>query len=83
MVILCNYTIKKGVYMAFYQDITHEQIEKLAKLISKSMKINIEDAKNIIYDEYELAENLFNSCKKIKDVAKKFVNQINEVYQIA
>ncbi len=69
--------------MGYYDDITKEQIDKLSKLVAKYMKIDIDDAVSIIYDEYDLVEELFNSCKKIKDVAKKFAIEVNELYKIA
>ena len=68
--------------MGHYIDITQEQIDKLVKLISKNMNINKEEAKNIIYEEYDLLEELLSSCKKIKDVAKRFVIEVNDIYKI-
>jgi DNA-binding transcriptional regulator GbsR (MarR family) len=70
------------VGMRHYIDITQEQIDKLAKIISKKMGINKDEAKNIIYEEYDLLEELLNSCKKIKDVTTKFITEINAIYKI-
>jgi len=71
-----------GVGMKYYIDVTQEQIDKLIKLISKKMNINKDEAKNIIYEEYDLIEELLNSCQKIKDVAQRFVTEINSIYKI-
>jgi len=68
--------------MAYYRDITQEQIDKLANLITKKIDIDKEEAKNIIYEEYDLIEELLNSSSNIKDVAKKFISEVNSIYKI-
>ena len=68
--------------MGYYRDLTQEQIEKIIKIVSKKMAINYEEAKDIVYEEYDLLEDLLNSCKKIKDVAKRFILEINGIYKI-
>ncbi len=69
--------------MGQYEDLTQEQIEKLSNLIAKYMKVTLDDARGMVYEEYDLAEELINSSKKIKDAAKKFVSTLNELYRIA
>ncbi len=69
--------------MGQYEDLTQEQIEKLSHLIAKYMKVTLDDARGMVYEEYDLAEELINSSKKIKDAAKKFVSTLNELYRIA
>ena len=76
-------TMERGLSMKDYLvDITQEQIERLTKLISKKMGINKDEAKNIIYEEYDLLEDILKSCQKIKDVAQRFVTEINTIYKI-
>ena len=69
--------------MGQYEDLTQEQIEKLSNLIAKYMKVTLDDARGMVYEEYDLAEELIYSSKKIKDAAKKFVSTLNELYRIA
>ncbi len=69
--------------MVYYIDVTQDQMIKLANLVSKGMKITLDDAQSLIYDEYDLVEDLFDKYKRVKDVANRFRVEVNEFYKIA
>ncbi len=69
--------------MEYYIDVTQDQMIKLANLVSKGMKITLDDAQSLIYDEYDLVEDLFDKYKRVKDVANRFRVEVNEFYKIA
>lgn len=63
--------------------ISEKKLEKLAKRLSKEFTISIEEAFEIIYEEWELVEELFSVHKKAKEVKEHLVREINDIYRIA
>ncbi len=63
--------------------ISDKKIEKLAKKLAKTFSIDQEEAMSIIYEEWDLAENLFQAYGKVKAVHQHFVHEINHTYRIA
>ena len=68
---------------------THEtfvpehKIEKLAKKISKTFSLSQEEALEVIYEEWDLVENLFHTHTKVKIVHRYLCEDINHTYRIA
>lgn len=63
--------------------ISEKKLAKLAKRISKSFLIHEEEAFEIIYEEWELVERLFEEHKKVKAVYTHMIENINYTYRIA
>lgn len=63
--------------------ISDKKIEKLAKKLAKTFSIDQEEAMSIIYEEWDLAENLFQAYGKVQAVHQHFVHEINHTYRIA
>ena len=62
--------------------ISENKLEKLAKRLSNEFMITQEEAFEIIYEEWELVEELFAKHKKAKAVKEHFVREINDIYRI-
>ena len=62
--------------------ISEKKLEKLAKKLGKEFDISAEEAFEIIYEEWELVEELFARHKKAKAVKEHFVREINNIYRI-
>ncbi|WP_295420652.1 hypothetical protein [Sulfurovum sp.] len=63
--------------------ISEKKLEKLAKRLCKAFGISKEEAYELIYEEWDLVENLFFAHKKAKAVSEHFIKQTNELYRIA
>ncbi len=63
--------------------ISEKKIAKLAKKLSKTFSIDEEEAISIIYEEWDLVENLFHAYTKVKAVHQHLVEEINHTYRIA
>jgi len=63
--------------------ISESKLEKLAKRVAKEFAISTEEAFEIIYEEWELVEELFAKHKKAKAVKEHLVREINSLYRIA
>lgn len=63
--------------------ISDKKLEKLAKRLSKEFSISTGEAFDIIYEEWDIVEELFAAHKKAKAVKEHLVKQINELYRIA
>ncbi len=63
--------------------ISEKKLEKLAKRLGKELAISTEEAFEIIYEEWELVEELFAAHKKAKAVKEHLVREINDIYRIA
>lgn len=63
--------------------ISDKKLEKLARRLAKYFGISKEEAFEIIYEEWDLVENLFAAHKKAKAVYEHLVIEINELYRIA
>jgi len=60
-----------------------QKIEKLAKKIAKSYSLSQEEAFEVIYEEWDLVENLFHAHSKVKAVHHHLCEEINYTYRIA
>lgn len=63
--------------------ISDKKLAKLAKHLAKVFGISKEEALEIIYEEWELVEELFAAHKKVKAVKEHFIISINQMYRIA
>ncbi|HIP51185.1 MAG TPA: hypothetical protein EYG94_03770 [Campylobacterales bacterium] len=63
--------------------ISENKLEKLAKRLSNEFTITQEEAFEIIYEEWELVEELFSVHTKAKIVKEYLVREINDIYRIA
>jgi len=63
--------------------ISEKKLGKLAKRLAEEFTISIEEAFEIIYEEWDLVEELFAAHKKAKSVKEHLVRAINELYRIA
>ena len=63
--------------------ISDKKIAKLAKKLTKSFAIDEEEAVSIIYEEWDLVEQLFHAHKKVKVVHQHMIDAINYAYRIA
>ncbi len=58
------------------------KIEKLAKKLAKTFSMEQEAAIRIIYEEWDLVENLFNAYGKVKAVHQHLTHELNQTYRI-
>ena len=63
--------------------ISDKKIEKLAKKLAKTFSIDHEEAIGIVYEEWDLVENLFHAYGKVKAVHQHLISEINHTYRIA
>ena len=63
--------------------ISEKKLAKLAKHVAKAFGIEEQEALEIIYEEWELVEELFGAHKKVKAVKEQFLIRINALYRIA
>lgn len=63
--------------------ISDKKIEKLSKKIAKTFSMSQEEAIGLIYEEWDLVEDLFHTHTKVKAVFSHFVEEINYTYRIA
>ncbi|MDM5271527.1 hypothetical protein PGH07_05020 [Sulfurovum sp. zt1-1] len=61
--------------------ISQDKIDKLIKKIGKSLFLDDEVARALIYKEWETVESLFEKYKKVKDVHKHLLLQIDGNYR--
>ena len=62
--------------------ISDKKIEKLAKKLAKTFSIDHEEALGVVYEEWDLVENLFNAYGKVKAVHQHLTHEINHTYRI-
>jgi len=63
--------------------VSDKKLNKLAKHITKEFGIGVDEALEIIYEEWELVESLFIAHKKVKAVKEHLLREINTLYRIA
>ncbi len=63
--------------------ISEKKIEKLSKRIAKTFSLSQEEAMGIIYEEWDIVENLFHAHGKVKAVHQHLIEEINYTYRIA
>lgn len=69
--------------MKEHMTISEKKLEKLAKRLANDFTITTDEAFAIIYEEWELVEDLFMKHKKAKAVKDHLVKEINDIYRIA
>jgi len=69
--------------MSIFYEINEDKIDTVANYIAKVMKIDKQEAFSLVYEEYDLIEEISNLYKKPKDIAKRFIADINMLYKIA
>lgn len=63
--------------------ISDSKIEKLAKKLAKTFSMDQEEALGIVYEEWDLVENLFHTYGKVKAVHQHLTLELNKTYRIA
>ncbi len=63
--------------------ISEKKIEKLSNRIAKTFSLSQEEALGVIYEEWDIVENLFHTYGKVKAVHTHFIEEINYTYRIA
>ena len=63
--------------------ISEKKLAKLAKRLSKTFTINEEEAMEVIYEEWDIVEDLFHAHTKVKAVHTHLIDEINYTYRIA
>ncbi|WP_294955571.1 hypothetical protein [Sulfurovum sp.] len=63
--------------------VSEKKLAKLAKHVAKAFGIEKQEALEIIYEEWELVEELFAAHKKVKAVKEHFLTEVNYLYRIA
>jgi len=63
--------------------ISEKKLEKLAKKVAKSFCLSQEEALEVIYEEWDIVENLFHAHIKVKIVHEYLCEEINYTYRIA
>lgn len=63
--------------------ISDSNIEKLAEEVAKTFSMGQEEAMGIVYEEWELVENLFHAYGKVNTVHQHLINELNNMYRIA
>ncbi|MDQ1326018.1 MAG: hypothetical protein QG564_1143 [Campylobacterota bacterium] len=60
-----------------------EHLGQLSVKVAKSFAITAEEALELIYEEWEKVESLFETHEKIDLVHRYLINEMNELYRIA
>jgi hypothetical protein len=63
--------------------ISEVKIDKLAHSVAKTLKLSRDEAYEVIYEEWDLVENLFNSHMTLNEIHNYFCEEINTTYWIA
>jgi len=69
--------------MQVHETISDKKLEKLAKHVAKEFMITQAEALEIIYEEWDTVEKLYDAHKKTKAVKGHLVKEINTLYRIA
>ena len=80
--LILNYKYK-GKTMKEELYISEKKIEKLAQKVAKTFCLSKEEALEVIYEEWDLVENLFHAHTKVKAVHEYLCEDINYTYRIA
>ena len=59
------------------------KVVNLAKYLEEHLRINRDEAKELIYEEWDYIEELYFSCKKESLANQYFMEYINDLYAIA
>lgn len=62
--------------------VSEKKLSKLSKHVAKAFGIGEAEALEIIYEEWELVEELYATHKKTKAVKEHFLREANELYRI-
>ena len=64
-------------------EISEKKISNLTKRVRDSLCLDEEEAKSLIYEEWDLIEILFHKHTKVKAVHKHLMKELNHLYRIA
>ncbi len=59
------------------------QISNLSNYLEANLRIHKDEAKELIYEEWDFIEELFSSCKKDSLTHQYFMEYLNDLYAIA
>jgi hypothetical protein len=65
------------------QSISDSKLIKLANDLAKEFTLSLQEAYEIIYEEWDLVETLFHTHKKTDSFKAYFLHEINTLYRIA
>lgn len=63
--------------------ISNTKLANLAKQLAKTFSIDEEEAMSLVYEEWELVEDLFHAHTTLKAVHYHLMEEINYTYRIA
>jgi len=80
--LILNYK-NKGKMMKDELFVSEKKIEKLVTKVAKTFCLSTEEAREVIYEEWDIVENLFHIHMKVKVVHQYLCEEINYTYRIA
>ncbi len=63
--------------------VTEQKLVKLAKHLQKYYRIEEQEAFEIIYEEWDIVEGAFAEKLKAKEVYKRLLYALNDIYRVA
>jgi len=63
--------------------ISSDKIEELAQQLAKTFSLDEEEAMELVYEEWDLVEDLFHSKATTKKIHARLSEEINYTYRIA
>ncbi|HQR72973.1 MAG TPA: hypothetical protein PLH07_03425 [Sulfurovum sp.] len=63
--------------------ISSKKLEDLAQELAKTFSLDEEEAMGLVYEEWDLVEDLFHSNATIKTIHSRLMEEINHTYRIA
>jgi hypothetical protein len=63
--------------------ISSDKIEELAQQLAKTFSLDEEEAMELVYEEWDLVEDLFHSQATTKKIHARLSEEINYTYRIA
>lgn len=64
-----------------FETIPHTQLDKLTKMVARSLLLDEEVASSLVYNEWDRIENLYQEHKKIKTVHRYLLEEIEGEYR--
>jgi hypothetical protein len=63
--------------------ISSKKLEDLAQELAKTFSLDEEEAMGLVYEEWDLVEDLFHSNATTKTIHSRLMEEINYTYRIA
>lgn len=63
--------------------ISNRKLEDLAQQLAKTFALDEEEAMGLVYEEWDLVEELFHSHATTKMIHSRLTEEINDTYRIA